>query len=183
VRNWKDLNYLRTGTPRQQLAYTTLQNLGVLTTLRDFDPVMAGTIPLNIDIASSDLDILCAVPPAQVSNFTNLLRSHYAHLPEYALAQKTINQRASVVCRFRYLDFVVEIFGQDCPTEAQHAFRHMVVEDVVLQAGGVTWCSAVRQLKEKGLKTEPAFAAAGQRLRGLAGAGRQKRGGASRLDN
>ncbi|MBC6608106.1 DUF4269 domain-containing protein [Hymenobacter sp. BT188] len=156
--NWKDLYYLQTGTPRQQLAYATLQKLGVLTTLRHFDPVLAGTIPLDIDIAGSDLDVLCAVAPAEVSSFAELLRSHYAHLPEFALAQKIINHRASVVCRFRYQEFEVEIFGQDCPTEAQHAFRHMVVEDVVLQAGGEAWRRAVRQLKEKGLKTEPAFA-------------------------
>ncbi|GAB2461140.1 alpha/beta hydrolase [Hymenobacter qilianensis] len=156
--NWKDIGYLQTGTPRQQLAYVTLQNLGVLATLRDFDPVLAGTIPLDIDIASSDLDVLCAVAPAEVSSFTELLRSHYAHLPEFALAQKIINHRTSVVCCFRYQEFEVEIFGQDCPTEVQHAFRHMIVEDVVLQAGGEAWRTAVRQLKEKGLKTEPAFA-------------------------
>lgn len=167
MRNWKDLNYLHIGTPRQQLAYATLQNLGVLTTLRDFGPVLAGTVPLDIDIASSDLDVLCAVAPAEASYFLSLLHSHYAHLPEFALAQKTINHRASVVCRFRYQAFVVEIFGQECPTEAQHAFRHMVVEDLVLQAGGEAWRKAVRQLKERGLKTEPAFASLLQ-LRGNA---------------
>ncbi|WP_159451930.1 DUF4269 domain-containing protein [Hymenobacter roseosalivarius] len=156
--NWKDLHYLQTGSTRQQMAYDTLQNLGILNRLRDFNPVLAGTIPLGIDIASSDLDLLCAVASADISHFTDLLRAHYAHLPDFALAQKTINLRSSVVCRFRYQDFVVEIFGQDCPIEAQHAFRHMVVEDRVLQAGGDMWRTAVRQLKEKGLKTEPAFA-------------------------
>jgi hypothetical protein len=63
-----------------------------------------------------------------------------------------------VVCSFRYQEFEIEVFGQDCPTERQQAFRHMVVEDRVLQAGGESWRSAVRQLKEQGLKTEPAFA-------------------------
>lgn len=158
MRNWKNVSYLRTGTPRQQQAYATLQQLGVMSTLHEFDPVLAGTIPLDIDIASSDLDLLCAVAPSEVTYFNQLLRSHYAHLPEFALAQKLINQRASVVCRFRYQEFVVEIFGQDCPTEAQHAFRHMVIEDHVLQAGGERWRAAVRHLKNQGLKTEPAFA-------------------------
>ncbi|QIL76616.1 DUF4269 domain-containing protein [Hymenobacter sp. HDW8] len=158
MRNWKDPSYLRTGTPRQQLAYTTLQRLGILTALHDFDPVLAGTIPLDIDISSSDLDVLCAVSAAKVPSFLQLLNAHYAHLPEFALGQKPINDRASVVCRFRYADFEIEIFGQDCPTEAQHAFRHMVVEDLVLQAGGGAWRTAVCQLKVQGLKTEPAFA-------------------------
>ncbi len=35
----------------------------------------------------------------------------------------------------------------------------MLVEYAVLQAGGEPWRRAVQQLKEKGMKTEPAFAA------------------------
>jgi hypothetical protein len=135
-----------------------LQNLSIWRTLSAFDPVLAGTIPLDIDIASSDLDILCAVDSAETARFTQLLEAQYAHLPQFTLAQKLINHRASVVCRFRYQAFEIEVFGQDCPTERQQAFRHMVVEDCVLQAGGETWRVAVRQLKEQGLKTEPAFA-------------------------
>lgn len=158
MRNWKDLHYLQTGNPRQQRAYAALQNLGAFGLLRDFDPVLAGTIPLDIDVASSDLDLLCAVVPSEFARFKDLLHAHYAHLPGFMLAEQTINQRASVVCCLRYQDFAVEIFGQDCPTEAQNAFRHMIVEDRLLQAGGEAWRTAVRQLKEQGLKTEPAFA-------------------------
>lgn len=158
VRNWKDPQYLCSGTPRQQQAYATLQNLGIWHTLATFDPVLAGTIPLDIDIASSDLDILCAVAPAEIMSFTEVLQAQYAHLPEFALTQKPINNSLAVVCRFRFLEFEVEIFGQDCPTERQDAFRHMVVEYYVLQAGGEMWRAAVRRLKEQGLKTEPAFA-------------------------
>lgn len=157
--NWKDIDYLRTGSPRQQLAYSALQNLNVLSTLREFDPVLVGTIPLEIAIASSDLDVLCAVAPGQVADFRELLQRHYAHLPTFALAQKLIAERECVVCRFQYQGFIVEVFGQDYPTEAQHGFRHMVIEDRVLQVGGETWRTAVRRLKEQGLKTEPAFAA------------------------
>ena len=159
MKDWKNLDYLRTGTSRQQLAYSALQHLGVLTTLREFDPVLAGTIPIGIDIASSDLDVLCAVAPEQVVNFQKLLRAHYAHLAGFALEQKCIGNSECVICQFDYQSFMVEVFGQDCPTQAQHAFRHMVVEDRVLQVGGEAWRTAVRQLKEGGLKTEPAFAA------------------------
>lgn len=158
MKNWKDSYYLRTGNPRQQLAYATLKSLGIWRTLTTFDPVLAGTIPLNIDIASSDLDILCAVDSAKTARFVQLLHAQYAHLPEFIIAQKLINHRASVVCSFRYQGFEIEIFGQDCPTERKQAFRHMVVESLVLQAGGETWRAAVRQLKERGMKTEPAFA-------------------------
>jgi hypothetical protein len=158
VKNWKDPHYLLAGNKRQQLAYAALQNLGIWSTLSAFDPVLAGTVPLDIDIANSDLDILCAVDSTEMARFVGLLQAQYAHLPEFIVTQKLINQRPSVVCSFRFQEFEVEVFGQDCPTERQQAFRHMVVEDRVLQAGGEAWRAAVRRLKEQGLKTEPAFA-------------------------
>ncbi len=106
VRNWKDPLYLSTGNRRQQLAYAALQNLGIWRTLSAFDPVLAGTIPLAIDIASSDLDILCAVDSAETARFTQLLRAQYAHLPEFTVARKLINHHASVVCTFRYQGYL-----------------------------------------------------------------------------
>ena len=158
VKNWKDPHYLRTGNQRQQQTYATLERLGIWRTLAAFDPMLAGTIPLDIDIASSDLDILCAVDSAAMARFVALLQAQYAHLPGFALTQKLINNSSAVVCRFRFQAFEIEIFGQDCPTERQQAFRHMIVENRILQAGGQAWRAAVRRLKEQGLKTEPAFA-------------------------
>jgi hypothetical protein len=52
----------------------------------------------------------------------------------------------------------VEVFGQALPATQQYAFRHLVVEAAILEAGGEPWRTAVRQLKQRGLKTEPAFA-------------------------
>ena len=53
----------------------------------------------------------------------------------------------------------IEVFGQAVPTAQQLGFRHMLVEYAVLQASGEPWRRAVQQLKQQGLKTEPAFAA------------------------
>ncbi|WP_315817765.1 DUF4269 domain-containing protein [Paraflavitalea speifideaquila] len=54
-----DIAYLQQGTGRQQAAYHTLTTHGVLTALAPYDPILVGTIPINIDIESSDLDIIC----------------------------------------------------------------------------------------------------------------------------
>jgi len=163
--DWFDLRYLLAGTARQQQAYAALHSLNLPAALLDFDPVLAGTIPLAIDVPGSDLDIICEVPAGAAPQFRQQLREHYGALPAFTLKESVINGTDSVVCNFRHPDFELEIFGQARPVRQQNAYRHMVVEARVLAAGGVAWQQAVRRLKEQGIKTEPAFA----QLLGLAG--------------
>lgn len=156
--DWFDLCYLLAGTARQQQAYAALHSLNLPTALLDFDPVLAGTIPLNIDVPGSDLDIICEVPAAATPQFQQRLREHYGMLPAFKLNESIINGTASIVCSFRHPDFELEIFGQARPVRLQNGYRHLVAEARVLAAGGPGWQQAVRRLKVQGLKTEPAFA-------------------------
>jgi len=158
VRNWTDLRYLQHGTLRQQEALAALRALGLWPALADFGPVLAGTVPLDIDIPSSDLDVLCEVPPAMEPRFWAVLLENYRHLPGFDLCQLVTDGLSCTVSNFFYLDFEIEVFGQAVPAVQQRAFRHMEVEYAILQAGGEPWQRAVRHLKLQGLKTEPAFA-------------------------
>lgn len=58
---WNNINYLLTGNERQQAAFYTLESLKLTSILRNYSPTLVGTIPLNIDIEGSDLDIICEV--------------------------------------------------------------------------------------------------------------------------
>ncbi|NEO86723.1 MAG: DUF4269 domain-containing protein [Spirulina sp. SIO3F2] len=155
-RNWRDINYLAQGTLRQRAAYQALQSTQVLAKLAAFDPVLAGTIPLNIDIAGSDLDIICYAP--DLEQFARVIRLHFSDYPDFA-CQKTVLQLPTVVARFIATDFEFEIFGQPCPVEQQNAVRHLEIEARLLDIGGEGVRQKIRQLKQAGLKTEPAFAA------------------------
>jgi len=150
---------LLAGDARQQQAYYTLHRLGILATLHAFDPILAGTLPLGIATPTSDLDIICAVYPPQEQEFRELLRTHYAVLPDFELRKTTGQGLPSLVCSFRYEDFEVELFGQACPSRQQYAVRHLLIEQRILAAGGEPWRAAVWQLKQQGIKTELAFAA------------------------
>ncbi|UOR05081.1 DUF4269 domain-containing protein [Hymenobacter aerilatus] len=153
-----DLTTLLTGDARQQQAYHTLHALGILATLQAFDPVLAGTLPLGIATPVSDLDVICAVWPERQGAFRELLHTHYASLPGFVLRETVGQDQAAIVCNFQYQAFAVEVFGQACPSRQQYAVRHMLVEHRVLEAGGEPWRLAIQQLKQQGLKTEPAFA-------------------------
>src|SRR6266849_3193754 len=58
-KDWRDLTYLLRGTATQQAAYHALEALRVFPLLSAFDPVLAGTIPPDVDVPGSDLDIVC----------------------------------------------------------------------------------------------------------------------------
>ena len=156
--DWTDLHYLRTGSPRQQRAYAVLHTSRLWPLLHEFGPVLAGTVPLGIDIATSDIDVLCEVPVAAQAHFAALLRVHFGARPGFRLAQRTIGGYAATVSGFSYEGEEIEVFGQALPTARQHGWRHLLVERAVLAAGSYAWRTAVRALKQQGLKTEPAFA-------------------------
>ena len=59
--NWRNINYLKTGNSRQKKSFKLLSELNILKTLEKFDPILVGTIPIAIDIETSDLDIICEV--------------------------------------------------------------------------------------------------------------------------
>ena len=163
--NGHDLSYLLAGSPRQQRAYATLAAAGLWPLLAAYGPVLAGTVPLGIDLKHSDLDVLCEVPAAEQAAFGELLRAHFGARPGFRLARRTVGGLATTVAGFGYEAEEIEVFGQALPTAQQPGWRHLLVEAAVLAAGGAAWRAAMRILKQQGLKTEPAFA----QLLGLAG--------------
>jgi hypothetical protein len=156
-KDWRDLTYLLRGTATQQAAYQALEALRVFPLLRAFDPVLAGTIPLDVDIPGSDLDIVCEAEEGDA--FAQCLHDAFGHCVGFALRRDILKGLPTVIAQFTSQGFPVEIFGQPLPMTAQSAFRHMVVEERLLRHGGEEMRQKIRHLKRQGLKTEPAFAA------------------------
>ncbi|MEM9543108.1 MAG: DUF4269 domain-containing protein [Cyanobacteria bacterium P01_E01_bin.42] len=155
-RDWKDFSYLLQGTPRQKAAYPVLE--AILPKLSAFDPVLTGTIPLDIDVTDSDLDIVCHTPDREL--FKRVLTENFGHFHDFTLTQFVVDELQTTIVRFKWDNFALEIFGQSRPVTQQKAFRHMIVEAKLLEFGGEEIRQQIRQLKQTGIKTEPAFAIA-----------------------
>lgn len=151
-----DVTYLSDGTPRQRAAYRTLQRLEIFENLHGYSPTLVGTVPIDVDVAGSDLDIICEA--ADLDAFARHVTSSYGQYDGFRLWQRDIRGVPSVVARFRAKAFPVEVFAQPQPVTEQHAYRHMIVEARLLQIGGEAARRGVRRLKRAGYKTEPAFA-------------------------
>ena len=154
--NFEKLDYLKDGNPKQQQAYRVLSQNKVLEQLNEFDPLLVGTIPINIDIEESDLDIICCC--TNKTHFWQQIIKAFSGFPGFELWENTTVEPPAVVANFRINGFVLEVFGQNRPSKQQNGYRHMLVEHKILLERGKDFRESIIDLKRQGYKTEPAFA-------------------------
>ncbi|PLX11979.1 MAG: DUF4269 domain-containing protein [Marinilabiliales bacterium] len=151
-----DISYLQNGNIKQRKVYILLSELKLFENLQSFSPVLAGTIPINIDIENSDLDIICY--SKDLDKFKSEVIYYYGAIKGFEIWEKMIRNNLTVISRFKFQDFFIEIFAQDRPVKDQEAYRHMIIENRILQEKGEVFRKQIIQLKRQGYKTEPAFA-------------------------
>lgn len=156
LNQWNNIAYLLAGNKRQQSAFYTLESLNLMSILRNYSPTLTGTIPLNIDIEGSDIDIICEV--YEHNTFEGIVSTNFGSQQDFQLKNKIIGGLTSTVINFTSSRFPIEIFAQPKPVNEQNAYLHMNVEARLLAIGGEEARQEVRHLKLMGLKTEPAFA-------------------------
>jgi len=154
--DFEKIDYLKDGSARQKSAYQKLTKYRILEKLADFNPILAGTIPINIDIPESDLDIICHW--TNKIEFINLLKKFFSKELNFSLKEVKILNEETVITNFRIDNFEIEIFGQNIPCKFQNAFKHMLIEYQILREKGEEFRQKVIELKMQGIKTEPAFA-------------------------
>jgi hypothetical protein len=154
------IEYLKSGNERQQKAYQLLSKYRFFEKLKVYSPILAGTIPIEIDVEDSDLDIICEVNFSFEEDFLDELLMVSKCIPENTDVQvnyPVINGEKCIVLNFVLEDFPIEIFGQNKPTTQQNAYLHMMAEYRILQEKGEEFKQKIIQLKQQGMKTEPAF--------------------------
>jgi hypothetical protein len=154
--DFENIQYLSTGTLAQQSAYQVLKNHQILEILNDFEPILVGTVPININIEGSDLDIICYCTDKAI--FKQYLQTSFAYYSGFELREVMINQEECMVANFFVEGWEIEIFAQNIPTKQQFAYRHLLIEHQLLQEHGEAFRQKIMDLKQQGYKTEPAFA-------------------------
>lgn len=153
------LDYLRAGNERQKRAYEILTKYKIFEVLDYYSPILAGTIPIEIDIDGSDLDIICELDFRFEEDFLDDI-SFSKMIPleaEVKVHYPVVNDEKSITINFTLEDFPIEIFAQNKPTTQQNAYLHMMAEYKILKEKGEEFKQKIIDLKKKGIKTEPAF--------------------------
>ncbi len=132
-----------------------LARTAILETLRPFDPHVAGTPPLGLDLPDSDIDILCHAP--HLPAFAQHVWAALHERDGFAIRQ-WIGEGRSVIAAFHAEGWRFELFGQSVPVTHQWGWRHFRVEQRLLALGGTRLKEAVMRRRHQGVKTEPAFA-------------------------
>src|SRR5688500_2261573 len=127
--------------------------LDLLSHLGEFDPVLAGTLPLGLENEQSDLDILCY--DESLDSYAEVVKFAYGNKYDFAINYTTKNDLPTAICTFRTQGLPVEHYAQARPTEQQNAYLHMVAEARLLREGGEEAVRVIRDLKQEGMKTEP----------------------------
>nr|WP_281178363.1 DUF4269 domain-containing protein [Sphingomonas sanxanigenens] len=130
---------------------------GLLDLLAPFDPHVAGTPPLGLDLPGSDIDLLCHAPDAEA--FVALIWCALGDRQDFRMHQWVGGGRP-VIASFTARGWPFEIFAAAEPVADQAGWRHFLVEQRLLALGGARLRATVMTLRRQGLKTEPAFARA-----------------------
>src|ERR1044071_1033189 len=105
-----DLNYLSKGSAIQQAGLRAIISSGIMNSLKEFSPVVVGTLPLDLFVATSDIDIICFFPDAE--EFQSQLKHS---------TRKDLNGVDSVIANFDFDGFQFEVVGQPIPVTEQVA--------------------------------------------------------------
>lgn len=171
--NWRRLDYLAYGNPRQRSAHAQL-TAGVWDALAAHcaDMALVSTLAIGLDRPGSDLDILCQHPnpAAFAATFAEQGWLASAKGDNIWLLERTfscLNQHcADSDCDNRIASWPLELYVTPAPIETLNGWRHLTLMAALLQRFGDAFYREVLRLRlEQGLKGEAAMC----RLLGLAG--------------
>lgn len=154
--NFKSIDYLKNGSQLQKEAHKTLAENRAMEKLANFQPLLVGTIPIDIAKKDSDLDIVCSFEDKEV--FKEEIQGNFSNYPQFSMMEKIFQDEPTVIVRFMMGKFLLEIFAQNKPSYQQIAFQHKLIEHEILNARGKDFKKEIIKLKESGMKTEAAFA-------------------------
>lgn len=132
-----------------------LRTSQILAKLKAYDPCLSGTLPLNIQNSSSDLDILFF--SEDLDTFLSDVTGLYQGMNQFSFHKSEQQGLESLVVNFDYNGLPIELFCQNKNVFQQQANQHFLVEGRLLKLLGEGFSERIRNLKANGIKTEPAF--------------------------
>ncbi|MBU4353060.1 MAG: DUF4269 domain-containing protein [Nanoarchaeota archaeon] len=98
--NWHDITYLKLGNERQRNTHSVLNKLKIFKILREYNPTLVGTIPLEIDISESDLDIICEV--YDLEEYEELVIRSFNKYDNFHIKRQTVKGLLTSLAYFGY---------------------------------------------------------------------------------
>ncbi|WXR62615.1 DUF4269 domain-containing protein [Peptostreptococcaceae bacterium AGR-M142] len=150
---FEGIGYLKYGNEKQIISYEILRDINIFKILKEYQPVLVGTIPIDIDTDTSDLDIVCKVD--DFFEFKKLLKENFSKFKNFKI--KFDEEKQIMICNFFISDMEIEIYSSKLDSKKTNGYRHMIIEHRILNLLNLEFKEQIIELKKNGLKTEPAF--------------------------
>lgn len=160
---FRNIQYLQFGNPKQQKVHQLLNDFQIIEQLENYNPLVVGTIPIEIDLDESDVDIILEANDSD--ELEKFLSDKFSHFQNFEIERRMSDKQNILICNFIIDQIPFEIYAENKPTHLQYGFLHMIKEFEILNQKGIRFKNEIIQLKKQGYKTEPAFA----KLLGLIG--------------
>lgn len=148
--DFKNIEYLSEGNFIQRKSYKILKKIEIFTILKEFNPILVGTIPLGINVENSDLDIVCELR----NRLKKIIIENFSKYSKFQVRER----KDSFICNFFVENIEIEIYASKIKSEETNGYKHMVIENKILKITNSRFKKAVIELKKEKIKTEPAFA-------------------------
>lgn len=151
---FENIEYLKKGNDKQRKSYDILNEIEIFEVLKKYDPILVGTIPIGIDVAKSDLDIVCY--SKNLVEIEKIIIEKYSDYKKFSINREKILENILVI-NFFQRDVEIEIYISNIPSKKTNGYRHMTVENRFLKLSNEKLKENIISLKKSGIKTEPAF--------------------------
>lgn len=157
MKKFESIEYLKNGNSRQVQSYKILKSINIFNILKEFNPILVGTIPIGIDIEKSDLDIVCQINLENKENFKDTIVKYFSQLKKIKITDKFLSD-GIILINFFIDNIEIEIYASKLLSIETNGYRHMIIEDRFLNYASLKFKEMIIALKRDGVKTEPAFA-------------------------
>lgn len=135
--------------------FNNLKKLNILKDFKKHKALVAGTFPLGLNVADSDIDILLTSEDLKYT--LSELKSKYGSYDEFKYEYVEAQSLDSLVVNFKFEGIEYEVFVQETSSVQQWAYKHFLIEERLLKYGGSPFKEKVLKLRQQGFKTEAAF--------------------------
>lgn len=136
--------------------FSALKSSRILNYLKPFSPLIAGTLPLNLSVVESDVDIIISGDDLQIMK--SQLINKFECYPDFICDEKLVHGERTILASFTFQEIKFEIFGQQTFSLKQKGYLHFLVEERLIKIGGEPFLNKINEARSLGLRTEPAFA-------------------------
>ncbi|MGL5278423.1 MAG: DUF4269 domain-containing protein [Cetobacterium sp.] len=157
MEKFKNIEYLKNGNLKQMQSYKILKKIDIFNILKEFKPILVGTIPIEIDIEKSDLDIVCQINLENKESLKNIIIKNFSQLKDFKISDKFLSDEV-VITNFFVDNIEIEIYASKLIPAQTNGYRHMIIESRLLNCANSKFKEMIIILKREGVKTEPAFA-------------------------